>query len=159
MRFFNLSNAKQDSLKVYEEYAQWVAEELKVDKVLHDTIVVVVNKHDNKNTAGSILDYHIAGDPYFSKRYSIHLSYDHLKGFLAYNTIAHEFTHLQQIHRGSLIAHLPLKRVWNEYDFIIAEHTSYYKYLKLPWEIEARRVARKLMFKYAWIKIKGKFIR
>lgn len=74
---------------------------------------------------------------------------------LEFWTLFHELVHVKQHARGELALDETYQRVWKGIVYERRER-NYFEYLRLPWEIEARRKARSMFFR--WLRQEWKTI-
>lgn len=74
---------------------------------------------------------------------------------LEFWTLFHELVHVKQHARGELAYDKTSQRLWKGVVYEQRER-NYFEYIRLPWEIEARRKARSLFFR--WLRQEWKTI-
>ena len=140
----SLRNTKLDSL--FHDARDFAFRELHIDAIDYD-LRVDLHATSHPEAYGFFTDIALRRG-----RVEVMKRYFPIPGFW---TLFHELVHVEQHARGGLALDSSYQCVWKGVIYERRER-SFFEYLRLPWEIEARRKARSLFFR--WLRQEWKTI-
>lgn len=136
IKFRNKSSFSETEVEEIKDAIHWAANLLSLNDVEKYTLTFTVTDEilqENKAVMGSFLPaWNTLGEITVRKQRKVKQTI---------STVFHEMTHCQQIVQGRMIAKAGVT-YWNNKPYAIEGGMSFFKYWKLPWEVEARKVER-----------------
>ena len=136
MKFRNASTFSETEIEEIKDAIHWAANLLSLNDVENYTLKFTITDEvlqNNKGVMGSYLPtYHDIGEIKIRKQKKVKNSI---------STIFHEMTHCQQVVQGRMVSGVGVG-YWHNKPYKFTMDMDYFKYRKLPWEVEARKVER-----------------
>lgn len=136
MKFRNVSSFSETEIEEIKDAIHWAANLLSLNEVENYLLKFTITDkvlQDNKAVMGSFLPaWNDVGEITIRKQKKLKHSI---------STVFHEMAHCQQVVQGRMVPKAGLT-YWHNKPYVIERGMSFFKYWKLPWEVEARKLER-----------------